>query len=184
MRRTGEVAKCLECKRWHLTAEGCSNCKQTKTKTDSGIIFVSDEDTAPLIKEMLSRATDSVMIASPWIWGIEDIVQRFEMLRKEKVDIAIFTRRFGERDREHERTVTEIRGFGCLVDFIDELHAKIVLVDDTELYIGSANLVGTSMERNKEAGIWTNNPSTVSEAKDYLADAFAEAFRARSRKES
>ena len=182
MRDKGLVVKCVKCKKWYLVSEGCSRCKQDSVNARGEIRFISDDETAPLIKEMLGGAMDSVLIASPWMWGISDIVQRLEWLRKEKVDISILTRRSGETDAEHEKTVDAIRRFGCLIDFIDELHAKIVLVDERELYIGSANLVGTSLERNKEAGIWTNDPATVSDARSYLADAFAEAFKKRSKK--
>jgi phosphatidylserine/phosphatidylglycerophosphate/cardiolipin synthase-like enzyme len=184
MRESGKVVKCADCKKWYLSSEGCTSCREVEAaeRAKRDVVFVSDDETAPLIEDMIGKAKDSVLIASPWIWGIEDIVQKLEQLRKKKVDISILTRRSGEEDIEHERTIAEIRGFGCIVDFIDELHAKIVLVDAAELYIGSANLVGTSMKRNKEAGIWTDNPETISEAQDYLMDAFATAFRARSRK--
>ncbi len=181
MRDKGLVVKCKKCKRWYLVSEGCSRCKQESDDVKVEILFISDGHTAPRVIEMLDRAKDSVVIASPWIWGIEDIVQKLEGLRKKKVDITILTRRSGETDVEHERTVDIIQDFGCKIDFIDELHAKIVLVDETEIYIGSANLVATSLERNKEAGIWTNDPATVLEAKDYLADAMREAFKKRSR---
>lgn len=184
MRDDGLVVKCESCKKWFLESEGCPRCEshsvQKEPKLD--VVFVSDDETAPLITEMLSRAKDSVLIASPWIWGITDILKKLKQLRKQKVDIAILTRRSGERDVKHEKTVTEIRGFGCLIDFIDELHAKILLVDESELYIGSANLIGPSLERNMEAGIWTNNPVTVSDARDYLSNAFASAFKQRLQK--
>ena len=184
MRETGDVVKCEGCKRWYLTSEGCSRCKETEKakKTKGDVVFVSDEKTAPLIKDMLSRTKDSVLIASPWMWGIEDIVQRLERLKKDRVDINVLTRRSKEDDVAHEETVTQIHGLGCRIETDDELHAKIVLVDDSELYIGSANLVETSMERNKEAGIWTDDPVTVADAKEYLAEAFDTAFRKRLQK--
>ena len=182
MRDTGKVSKCQDCKKWYLTSDGCSYCKQAEKTAKGEVIFVADGKTAPLIRDMISRAKDSILIASPWMWGIDDIVQRLESLRKEKVDIAILTRRAGENDVKHARTVDEIQTLNCRIDFIDEMHAKIVLVDDTEIYIGSANLVETSFERNKEAGIWTDDPATVADAKNYLAEAFTEAFKRRSRK--
>ena len=184
MRKTGEVVKCSHCKKWYLASEGCSQCKELEMTGDTkgDVVFVSDEKTAPLIKDMLSRAKDSVLIASPWMWGIEDIVQRLEHLKKEKVDIAILTRRSKEHDLAHGETVTLIHGLGCRIETDDDLHAKIVLVDDSELYIGSANLVETSMEKNKEAGIWTNDRVTVTDAKEYLAEAFDAAFRKRLQK--
>jgi len=185
MRETGEVVKCADCKKWYLASEGCSQCKEMGTagkETKGDVIFVSDDGTAPLIKDMLSRTKDSVLIASPWMWGIEDIVQRLERLKEDKVDIAVLTRRSKKNDVAHEETVTQIHSIGCRIETDDDLHAKIVLVDDSELYIGSANLVETSLERNKEAGIWTDDPVTVADAKDYLADAFDAAFRKRLQK--
>ena len=56
---------------------------------------------------------------------------------------------------------------------------KIVIVDDKERYIGSANLVASSMEINLEAGICTSDPRTVSQALVYFEDAFSEAFENR-----
>jgi phosphatidylserine/phosphatidylglycerophosphate/cardiolipin synthase-like enzyme len=185
MRKNGEVVKCPDCKKWYLASDGCSRCKESEkaeSEAKGDVVFVSDDKTAPLIKDMLSRAEDSVLIASPWMWGIEDIVQRLERLKKKKVDIAILTRRSKEHDVAHEETVTQIHGLGCRIETDDDLHAKIVLVDDSELYIGSANLVETSLEKNKEAGIWTNDPITVSDAKEYLAEAFDAAFRKRLQK--
>ena len=54
-----------------------------------------------------------------------------------------------------------------------------MIVDDKELYIGSANLVASSMEKNLEAGICTSDPRTVSQALVYFDDAFSEAFENR-----
>ncbi|MFW9807597.1 MAG: phospholipase D-like domain-containing protein, partial [Candidatus Thorarchaeota archaeon] len=56
---------------------------------------------------------------------------------------------------------------------------KIVLVDNKELYIGSANLSGTSMKRNLEAGICTTDPRTVAQARVYFDEMFTEAFESR-----
>jgi cardiolipin synthase len=146
------------------------------------VVFVSDAEIATLIKDMLSHAEEYVLIASPWMWGIDDIVQRLDQLRRKKVEIRILTRRSEETDKKHYQTVSQMYDIGCEIDFDDELHAKIVLIDDKELYIGSANLVATSLERNKEEGIYTNNRDTVFAAGDYLSDAFDEAFKKRMQK--
>ena len=53
----------------------------------------------------------------------------------------------------------------------------MLLIDDQELLIGSANLVGTSLTRNYEMAIWTNNPEIVTEAKIYFTDLMGEIFR-------
>jgi len=43
------------------------------------------------------------------------------------------------------------------------LHAKVIILD-AELFVSSANLSDSSMNRLFEAGIYTDNPNTVSEA--------------------
>lgn len=186
MRDEGLVEKCKGCKKWYIVSKGCPRCKsggrqptQTKKNAKAEVSFVADEAIAPLIKKMLSHAKEFVLIASPWMWGIEDIVQRLEQLKRKNVAIRILTRRSKETDKKHYRTVSKLYDIGCDIDFDDELHAKIVLVDDKELYIGSANLVATSLERNKEAGIHTINHDTALDAGDYLIDAFDEAFKKR-----
>ena len=186
MRDEGLVEKCNGCKKWYIVAKGCPRCKsgsrqptQIKKKAMAEVSFVADEAIAPLIKKMLSHAKEFVLIASPWMWGIDDIVQRLEQLKKKNVAIRILTRRSKETDKKHYGTVSKLYDIGCDIDFDDELHAKIVLVDDKELYIGSANLVATSLERNKEAGIHTINHNTALDAGDYLIDAFDKAFRKR-----
>jgi len=146
------------------------------------VVFVSDAEIATLIKDMLSHAEEFVLIASPWMWGIDDIVKRLDQLKKKKVEIRVLTRRSKETDKKHYQTVNQMYDIGCEIDFDDDLHAKIVLIDDKELYIGSANLVATSLEKNKEAGIYTNNRDTVLDAGDYLSNAFDEAFRKRLQK--
>jgi phosphatidylserine/phosphatidylglycerophosphate/cardiolipin synthase-like enzyme len=53
----------------------------------------------------------------------------------------------------------------------------MLLIDDKELLIGSANLGGTSLTRNYEMAIWTDNPETNMEAKMYFTDLMGEIFR-------
>ena len=130
MRETGEVVKCANCKKWYLASEGCSRCKEMEKagrKIKGDVVFISDDKTASLIKDMLSRAKDSVLTASPWMWGIQDIVQRLERLKKEKVDIAVLTRRSKEHDVAHEETVTQIHGLGCRIETNDDLWVFEVL---------------------------------------------------------
>jgi len=61
----------------------------------------------------------------------------------------------------------------------DFLHAKMILVDNSELYIGSANLLESSMDRNREAGIVTSDSDTLDKAARYFNDLFLEAFEKR-----
>jgi phosphatidylserine/phosphatidylglycerophosphate/cardiolipin synthase-like enzyme len=52
----------------------------------------------------------------------------------------------------------------------------MIVVDDKEVYIGSANMIPTSVHENPEAGICTTVRSTVSEAMLYFEAKWEEAI--------
>jgi phosphatidylserine/phosphatidylglycerophosphate/cardiolipin synthase-like enzyme len=145
----------------------------------SNVAFVKDREILPKLLEMIDKAERTILIASPWIWGIKEIEEKLTQIKEQRnVTIKILTRR-GEDDPYHEETVRGLhkRKFG--IETADHLHAKIVIVDDKELYIGSANLIGPSLNKNLEAGIFTNDPGTVSQALVYFDEAYSEAFERR-----
>ena len=72
-----------------------------------------------------------------------------------------------------------INKLGFQIEHDEKVHAKLLLIDDTELLIGSANLVGTSMIRNHEVALCTNHPKTVRDATNYFNDLINEIFSKR-----
>lgn len=147
--------------------------------TSTDVSFVKDREILSKLLEMIDKAEKTILIASPWIWGIKEIEDKLTQVRDERnVSIRILTRRAGD-DPYHEETVRGFHKRKFSIETADHLHAKIVIVDDKELYIGSANLVAPSMDRNLEAGICTNDPRTVSQAQVYFDNAFDMAFESR-----
>jgi len=145
----------------------------------SDVTFVKDREILPKLLSMIDRAEKTILIASPWIWGIkelEDILTKVKESRN--VSIRILTRR-ADDDVHHEETIRGFHKRRFNIETSDYLHAKLVIVDDKDLYIGSANLVEPSMNRNLEAGICTNDQRTVSQALAYFDNAFSEAFNRR-----
>ncbi|MHA2024052.1 MAG: NUDIX hydrolase N-terminal domain-containing protein [Candidatus Thorarchaeota archaeon] len=147
--------------------------------SSSDVEFIADHDTLPRLLKMIGKAESTILIASPWIWGIREIENKLTEVKDERnVSIRILTRQ-EEDDVHHGETVRGLhkRGFG--IETAPYLHPKIVHVYDNELYIGSANLVKSSMKRNLEAGVCTNHPRTVSQALVYFQEKFDEAFERR-----
>ena len=145
----------------------------------SNVIFVRDREILPKLLEMIDKAENTILIASPWIWGIKEIEEKLTHVKEAKnVSIRILTRRAVD-DPYHEETVRGLHKRRFSIETADHLHAKIVIVDNKELYIGSANLVAPSMNKNLEAGICTSDPRAVSQALVYFDDAFSEAFESR-----
>lgn len=149
-----------------------------KEGSASDVLFVADREIAPALIGMIEKAEQRVLIATPWIWGIDEIVEKLTELKQERnITVKILVRRPepGKED-QHKEMVRTLWKREFLVETEDFLHAKLILVDNKELYIGSANLVRTSMDRNLEAGICTSDPSAVSDALVYFEDKFETAF--------
>ncbi len=147
--------------------------------TSSDVSFVKDREILPKLLEMIDKAEKTILIASPWIWSIKEIEDKLTQVKDERnVSIRILTRS-GRDDEYHKETIRGFHKRKFVIETADHLHAKIVIVDNKELYIGSANLVAPSMNRNLEAGICTNDPRTVSQALVYFEEAFFQAFELR-----
>jgi phosphatidylserine/phosphatidylglycerophosphate/cardiolipin synthase-like enzyme len=150
----------------------------TVTSESDLVRFIADREIAPALVGMLEKAEKVVLIASPWVYGIDSIIKKLTDLKKERnVTVKIIVRRPepGE-DKEHRETVRGLQKRGFIVETDDLLHAKMVLVDNKEVYIGSANLVKKSIEQNLEVGICTCDPGAVAKALDYFEEAFQRAF--------
>jgi len=63
---------------------------------------------------------------------------------------------------------------GLTIRRCPRLHAKIVIIDSSSMYLGSANLTGAGLgakserKRNFEAGIWTQDAPLIDAMQDYF----------------
>ncbi|MGY5862198.1 MAG: NUDIX hydrolase N-terminal domain-containing protein [Candidatus Thorarchaeota archaeon] len=149
--------------------------------TSPSVRFIADQDILPALIEMIEKARTRILIASPWIWGkggISDIVEKLTEAKEERnVSVKMLVRKpKSAKDEAHKETVRNMQRREFHVETEDYLHAKMILIDNKELYIGSANLVDSSLDRNLEVGICTSDPVTVSEALVYFDSAFSKAF--------
>ena len=153
--------------------------KSTKEKReDLHIDFLADREIADEMVKMIGRAEKQILIASPWIWGSEEIISALKSVNDKKgVGVKILTRTAEENgDEKHIFNITALYQCGFQIEHDFKVHSKMLLIDDKELLIGSANLVGTSLTRNYEMAIWTDKPETVMEAKMYFTDLMGEIF--------
>jgi len=107
------------------------------------------------IMEMLGFAEMSVYLVSPWIWGVDVILERLEELKKKNLDIRIVCRPALEGDASHGAMVERLQRAGIPLSLNSVVHAKFLIVDEVEVLFTSANLTKTSLERNIEFGMRT-----------------------------
>lgn len=166
-----------------LSAETIEKSDEIEKITGLNQEFIADRQIQEKILEMINRTKREILIASPWIWESEEVLKALTKVAEEKrVRVRIMTRPPKERgDQLHKEQIRTLHKLGFQIELEVKLHAKLLLIDDEELLIGSANLVGTSLKRNYEAALWTNHQKTVQDAKIYFTGLMEDIFSRRVR---
>jgi len=131
------------------------------------------------ISRELSKAQQEVLICSPWITYIVDELSSFRKKEgKKKINIKIITRLIKE---DVEKGVTDLDKFRVLKDvfgaeirYNNDLHAKMVVVDNSVAIISSANLTKKGLSVNYEAGVCLKDKNMVNKVAKFFNDVWRE----------
>jgi len=161
-----------------LNEESVSYFHSLRTReleSSESVKFVADREILPALIGLIESAEKKILVSSPWIRGINDIVEKLcEAQEQRNVHIKALVRK--EEGKGWDDDVRSLARRGIHVEAANFLHSKMLLIDDKALYIGSANLVQTSMDRNLEAGIITYSNGAVEKAAMYFQTHFLDAF--------
>ncbi len=129
------------------------------------------------ISRELSKAQKEVLICSPWITYIVDELSSFRKEERKKV-IKIITRLIKE---DIEKGVTDLDKFRVLKDvfgaeirYNNNLHAKMVIIDNSVAIISSANLTKKGLSVNYEAGVCLKDKNMVNKVAKFFNDVWRE----------
>jgi phosphatidylserine/phosphatidylglycerophosphate/cardiolipin synthase-like enzyme len=131
------------------------------------------------ISGALLNAQQEILISSPWITHIIDELSGFKKKDGEKkINIKIITRLIKE---DIEKGVTDLDKFRVLKDtfgaeirYNNDLHAKMVVVDNSVAIISSANLTKKGLFVNYEAGVCLKDKSKVNKVVQFFNDVWKE----------
>jgi len=131
------------------------------------------------ISRELSKAQQEVLICSPWITYIVEELSNFKKKENgKKINLKIITRLMKE---DIEKGVTDLDKFRVLKDtfgaeirYNNDLHAKMVIVDDSVAIISSANLTKKGLSINYEAGICLKDKNMVDKVVQFFNDLWKE----------
>lgn len=136
------------------------------------------------INEMVKVAESHIYIASPWITLGEELVVPLEnafanhpdlelylVTKLQKVDVF---NRIQQLD-DIEKWIDVLDG-QMQVKYNNQLHSKMIIVDDEEVMIGSSNLTGSGLGSPREyegapqieSNIFTNDENTVKDISDFF----------------
>ncbi|ELZ43374.1 Phospholipase D Active site motif domain protein [Halorubrum coriense DSM 10284] len=132
--------------------------------------------TAGRVRDLVLGAEETVRLANPYFDSEESILDDLASLPKRGVDTRILTRETSDPDPQLTRSLNKI--YRLSADGRDRLevrdlyerdeqtgfqqlatHAKIVIVDDSYCYVGSANLTRHSLSNNFEFGLLVKGDS-------------------------
>lgn len=175
-------------------AKGSQEFIASKRLEDLEAHFSAERDSQPLflatshpprrhtlgdeLLSMLDRAEFDVVLASPWmkrdIWErMRPTLKRFcrrggklrVLMRGKATDFSLgFSDDIGQ----------DVEELGGELIMLEDLHAKLYMVDRREAIISSANLTKSGWEGNLEAGIWINDPAVIKEACRFIDEIIPE----------
>jgi hypothetical protein len=180
--------RAIEAERELRDVKGSQEFISSKRLEDLEAHFSTERETKPLflatshppwrhtfgdeLLSMLDRAEFEVVLASPWI--------KREIWERMRPSLRRFSHRGGRlvvvmRGRATDFSQgfsddigQDVQELGGELIMLEDLHAKLYMVDRREAIISSANLTKSGWEGNLEAGIWIKDPAVVKEACGFI----------------
>jgi phosphatidylserine/phosphatidylglycerophosphate/cardiolipin synthase-like enzyme len=122
------------------------------------------------IEAMLQRAQHSIRVSTLQIDIFADDLIALKR-RNPKLEITVLTRAKAQGDRKGiaTRAIPRMKNAGIKVQTDQELlHSRMLVIDDREVLVSSADLDVTQMQLEFNAGIWSNSSDVVCEAISYF----------------
>ncbi len=133
------------------------------------------------VYQMINRAKFRIIIIGYWVYDMQDFFKELSKLQEEKkgkLEINFILdsgSKWKQRIEKNWNKKYLPKLFELNKEKIDKkevktLHAKIIIIDDSEVLITSANLTINAMEQNIEAGIWSNDKNLVEDCTEIFND--------------
>lgn len=148
-----------------------SKINEQKKSIDAKLVISGDfvnanaDYTHETIYQMVNRAKSEITIIGYWMYDIQDLLTELNRMQEEKGLRIRFIMDSAKKWRKqilkqwNEKRRPEI--FEQNPDQVKSLHAKIIIIDRSEVLVTSANLTTNAMKENIEAGIWTTKRNIV-----------------------
>ena len=130
--------------------------------------FLRGMDLDDFTKQLIRMAKETILIANPFI---ENCYLTDALLdsAQSSTKIKIVTRRPQDREMKKEQCHQKLRKMGILLRYDNQIHSKIMVVDNKIAVVSSMNFYsGSSGGASKEAGIVSMDEKVVESAADYI----------------
>mgnify|MGYP001147208952 CR=1 FL=1 len=123
------------------------------------------------IAEILDRPENvHEVLITGWIDGV--MLDRLNQLFQKGVEVRIIGRHSDEKGVTD--AMTRLQRGGAKIKMNNMMHARLIIIDDKEVIVSSADLKSDSLDINREAGIHSTNPTTIREARKFFENVWNE----------
>ena len=122
------------------------------------------EDVQKIIRRMLHSAKSEIRILSPYIEILHDELIKL-ITEKTKLSVKMITRPKREQAKHNQKVIDQLNKYtkgNCKSHW--KLHSRLVIVDKNEVFLSSSDLNRDGLIDQYNAGIWTRDQETVTEA--------------------
>ncbi len=135
----------------------------------TGSKLISDKELYDSIVNLIKKSKKDIVISSPWIYNVNHILDELINADRKGVKIHIIMKEPKEDidDKKYQNykdkliALKKLRDANANIVFDPSIHEKVVISDGKEMIVSSANLIGQSLTRNGESGMYTNNSSEI-----------------------
>ncbi|MDI6888719.1 MAG: phospholipase D family protein [Methanocellales archaeon] len=133
------------------------------------------------MEKMLDHAKKEVLITSMWIFYIDWFLAKVKPLIERGVTLKIVTAppyELVKSGRRWDISENKRQGFSLrrlhsllppgIVKMNENVHSKMIIVDEKEVLVTSANLTHTGLWENYESGVWIKDERLAKSAKQYF----------------
>jgi len=150
-------------------------------KAQTFIVTTPNEASNTVIGEIskeVSKAQQEILISSPWITHIIDELSNFKRGSRKKINIKIITRLIKEDIEKGITNLDKLRvlkeTFGAEIRYNNDLHAKMIIIDNSVAIISSANLTKKGLSINYEAGMCLRDKEMVNKVDQFFNEVWKE----------
>lgn len=124
------------------------------------------------IYQMINKAKSEITIVGYWIYDIQDLLSELSRLQEEK---NLRIRFIINSANKWKKQILKQWNPKCRPEIFEQnpnkiksLHAKIIIIDRSEILVTSANLTINALKENIEAGIWTTKKNIINSCLNVL----------------
>lgn len=144
----------------------CEGLKRPEVEHDLICTLPPKTEIRSKVEEMLGKAQESVLITSPYFDG--SMVGQIDRLVKKGVKVSLVTRPKKSQNKANEQALDLVEKMGVKVKFDNMIHGRLLVVDEREALVSSADLTSDSLDSNLEVAIHTASPTVVRKAIEFF----------------